>query len=296
MCVDLHLHSFYSDGTASPAEVAELALHNGLTAIALTDHDTVAGVPEVQARGRELGLTVITGLEVSARHRDTSMHILGYGIDPLRPDLLDWLRPLQRGREERNAMIIDRMRQLGYDVHQEELHAISRCGQTGRPHIARLLLQKGIVTSMGEAFQRFLRRGAPAWFSRFAYSAAESIEGIHLAGGLAVLAHPGQMDPEGRSLPLLIHELAERGLDGLEVYYPAHPPKMQQRLLTLARKYDLVVTGGSDYHGKNKNLSAMAGAGSGFCPPDAILPPLAERLARMAEHGSTSRSVAGGKG
>lgn len=294
MCVDLHLHSLYSDGTATPAELAELAARHKLTGIALTDHDTVDGVAQFFARGRDLDLTVIAGLEVGATHRETSLHILGYGVDPASRVLARWLEPLQRGREERNAKIIAKMRQMGLNVHPEELQDISPHGQTGRPHIARLLLKKGIVTSMAEAFQRYLRRGAPAWFSRFAYSAAESIDIIHQAGGVAVLAHPGQVDPGGKTLPLLVNELVERGLDGLEVYYPAHPPEAQKRLLTLARKYDLVVTGGSDYHGKNKNLSVMAGEGSGFCPPDTILAALAGRLARPAIPCRPNRTAAGG--
>jgi predicted metal-dependent phosphoesterase TrpH len=171
---------------------------------------------------------------------------------------------------------------MGLDVHMDEVQAISRCGQTGRPHIARLLLDKGIVDSLGQAFHQYLRRGAPAWYSRFAYSAAESIDMIHRAGGLAVLAHPGQVDPELRILPLLIPELVGHGLDGLEIHYPSHPAKVRQRLLALARKYSLVVTGGSDYHGKNRNMSVMAGSGNGFCPPDTILAALAERMALLA--------------
>ncbi|MHB8811384.1 MAG: PHP domain-containing protein [Desulfobulbaceae bacterium] len=282
MCVDLHLHSLYSDGSATPAELAELAGRRKLTAISLTDHDTVDGIAEILEHGRTFGLTVIPGLELSASHRELSLHILGYGIDHTSSELAQWLEPLQRSRQERNEKIIAKMRQMGLDVHADELQAISHCGQTGRPHIARLLLNKGIVDSLGQAFHQYLRRGAPAWFTRFAYSAAESIDMIHRAGGLAVLAHPGQLDPEHKILPLLILELAERGLDGLEVHYPAHSAQMQRRLLTLARKYTLVVTGGSDYHGKNRNMSVMAGEGSPFCPPDTILHALAERMALPA--------------
>ena len=282
MCVDLHLHSLYSDGSSTPAELAELAARRKLTAISLTDHDTVDGIAEILTHGRTLGITVLPGLELSATHRELSLHILGYGIDHTSSELKKWLEPLQRSRQERNEKIIAKMRQMGLDVHVDELQVISPCGQTGRPHIARLLLNKGIVDSMGQAFHQYLRRGAPAWFTRFAYSAAESIDMIHRAGGLAVLAHPGQLDPENKILPLLISELVERGLDGLEVHYPAHPPEVQRRLLTLARKYTLVVTGGSDYHGKNRNMSVMAGEGSSFCPPDTILVALEERMALPA--------------
>ncbi|HBI14496.1 MAG TPA: phosphoesterase [Desulfobulbaceae bacterium] len=282
MCVDLHLHSLYSDGSATPLELVEIAAGNKLAGIALTDHDTVEGIAEILAHGCNFGLAVIPGLEVSSTHRKLCLHILGYGIDHTSNELRQWLAPLQRSRQERNEKIIAKMRQMGLDVHVEELRTISCCGQTGRPHIARLLLNKGIVESLGQAFHQFLRRGAPAWFSRFTYSAAESIDMIHRAGGLAVLAHPGQLDPDLKFLPLLIPELVERGLDGLEVQYPSHPAELQRRLRTLARKYNLVVTGGSDYHGKNKNMSVMAGGSSGFCPPDTILAALAERIALRA--------------
>lgn len=295
MCVDLHLHSLYSDGSATPAELAEMAARNKLTGIALTDHDTVDGIPEILTCGRDLGLTVIPGLEVSATHRELSLHILGYGIDHTSRELTLWLAPLQRSRQERNAKIIAKMRQMGLDVHLDELQDVSRCGQTGRPHIARLLLNKGIVDSLGQAFHQYLRRGAPAWYSRFAYSAAESIDMIHRAGGLAVLAHPGQLDPELKILPLLIPELLGRGLDGLEIHYPSHPAAVRRRLLALARKYSLVVTGGSDYHGKNKNMSVMAGGGNSFCPPDTILAALAERMDLLAGCAKkcTARGAAG---
>ncbi len=296
MTVDLHLHSLYSDGSATPAQLAELGARQGLCAIALTDHDTMAGVAETITHGHRLGLTVIPGIELNATHRDLSLHILGYHIDTASSELQQWLVPLQQGRQERNAKIIAKMQQLGLNVHAEELRAISPQGQTGRPHIARLLLNKGIVDSLGQAFHQYLRRGGAAWFSRFAYSAADCIAMIHRAGGLAVLAHPGQLDPDGRTLPLLVAELVERGLDGLEVYYPAHPAEIQRRLLALARKYTLVVTGGSDYHGKNRSMSAMAGGDCRFAPPDTILQALTERLASsaQADTGKRPASAAGG--
>ncbi|MGW8161994.1 MAG: PHP domain-containing protein [Desulfobulbales bacterium] len=278
MCVDLHLHSIYSDGTLSPSELVKHARRNNLCAIALTDHDTVDGIHEILAYGRQNNIQIISGLEVSSTHRQYSLHILGYGIDHTNCELHQWLARLQRGRTARNEQIIASLQRHGLKVDLEELQAISRCGQTGRPHIAALLLNKGIVDSFQQAFTRYLRKGAPAWVSRFSYSAAESINMIHRAGGLAVLAHPGQLDPELKILPLLTLELVERGLDGIEVYYPSHSASVQKRLLQIAKKYKLVVTGGSDYHGENRAFSSMAGKRSGFCPPDIILSALAERM------------------
>jgi len=224
---------------------------------------------------------VLSGLEVSATHREYSLHILGYGFDHANSDLRQWLNELQRGRAERNEKIIAGLQRLGLDVHLDELQAVSRHGQTGRPHIAALLLNKGIVGSFNQAFNQYLRKGAPAWARRMSFTAAESINMIHQAGGIAALAHPGQLDPELKFLPLLIAELVERGLDGIEVYYPTHSASMRKRLLQIAKKYKIVVTGGSDYHGENRTYSAMAGSGSGFCPPDSILTALEEKFGMM---------------
>lgn len=281
MCIDFHLHSIYSDGTASPAELVGQACRNRLQAIALTDHDTLEGIGELLAQGLRQDLTVIPGLEISALHREYSLHILGYGIDHTNAELQEWLTRLQNGRIERNTRIIERLQELGLDVSLAELQSISCCGQAGRPHIARLLNRKGIVSSMNEAFTRYLRKGGLAWENRFAYSAAESIDIIHRSGGVAVFAHPGQLDQEFKILPRLIPELVERGLDGLEVYYPSQSGGIQKRLRRLAGKYKLVVTGGSDYHGTNRTYSPMAGSGNGFCPPDFILPALLDRIGTL---------------
>jgi 3',5'-nucleoside bisphosphate phosphatase len=279
MCVDLHLHSIYSDGTATPAELTAMAARAGLSCISLTDHDTVEGSAEAAELGRQHGIEVISGLEISAVHGDISLHILGYGIDYTSDEFHHWLARLQHGRSERNERILGKMRQLGHDIDPHELQSISGHGQAGRPHIARLLMNRGIVSSFNEAFTLYLRKGGRAWAGRFAYTAAESIRMIHRAGGLAVMAHPGQLTPWVSSLSLLIAQLVECGLDGLEVHYPSHSAVLKKRLEVIAGKYNLVVTGGSDYHGLNRKYSVMAGGKNGFCPPDSILQPLESRLA-----------------
>jgi len=278
MCVDLHTHSFYSDGTASPAELVQMALDSGLRSIALTDHDTVEGIDEFLASGNDQELELFSGLEISSTHRDFSLHILGYGIDHKNKDLVKWLIPLQEGRIKRNKEIISKLQKMGHNIQLEELDSISHYGQTGRPHIARLLKIKGIVQSNKDAFSLYLRKGGPAFADRFAYSATESINIIHKAGGIAVLAHPGILEKHTKALPLLITELVERGLDGIEAYYPSHAPTMEKKIRSFARKYQLVLTGGSDYHGNNRTFSTMAGNGKAFCPPDTILEPIRERL------------------
>ncbi len=279
MCIDLHFHSVYSDGTATPGELAQMAAELGLTGIALTDHDTMAGVAEMMERGRKAGIEVVSGIEISALHRGRSLHLLGYGIDIGYRQFNDWLARLQQGRTKRNRAILEKLGRMGIRISDKELQRFSGCGQVGRPHIASLLVEKGIARSMNEAFAHYLGRGKPAWQSRFCYSAAETIAMIHRAGGLAVLAHPGQLDPAMRIQPRLVAELKELHLDGLEAWYPAHPRRMRQTLQALAARHGLLVTGGSDYHGANRPDSSLAGGRSGFCPPDDILDSVRARLA-----------------
>ena len=277
MCVDLHTHSVYSDGTATPAELISMAVACNLKGLALTDHDTVEGVRETIRLGHKMEVAVISGLEISALHHDYSLHILGYGIDSENQDLCDWLNRLQQGREERNTKILEKLTAMGIDINSDELARFSECGQTGRPHIARLLIDKGCVKTMNEAFKFYLGRNKPAWCSRFSYTAAETIDIIHRAGGVAVLAHPGQLDSGMKIQPQIIKELVERKLDGLEIFYPSHSRKMQKRLKGLAKQYNLLATGGSDYHGNNR-AGRLAGSAGGICPPDSIMDDIRRRL------------------
>jgi len=278
MCIDLHTHSIYSDGSCTPAELIELAVGNGLRGLALTDHDTIEGVAEVKRLGAAAGLKVVSGVEISTSLHDRTVHMLGYGIDAADPDLNRWLQPLQEGRARRNDVILQKLRDLGVDITAEEVQRISCCGQTGRPHIARLLVEKGVVDSFDAAFHRYLGRHRPAWEGRFSYSAAETIAMIHRAGGLAVLAHPGQLDPALRVQPPLIRELRLRGLDGLELHYPTHTRRMKKQLKALAAEHGLLVTGGSDFHGTTRPAHRLAGKTLGFCPPCALLDQLIARL------------------
>ncbi len=280
MCIDLHTHSLYSDGTCAPDELVALASRIGLCALALTDHDTMEGVAESQALGRKAGIRVISGVEISATLRQHVLHILGYGIDPGDEDFRRWLQPLQEGRQRRNMAILRNLQGMGIRIDQEELERVSPQGQSGRPHIARLLVEKGVVDSADAAFHQYLGRGKPAWAPRFSYSAVEAITRVHRAGGLAVLAHPGQLDPSLRLQGILIAELSRKGLDGVEAWYPSHTKKTRKRLQALASRHGLIVTGGSDFHGANKPTIRLAGDNPAFCPPDALLEDLQARLSR----------------
>jgi len=277
MCVDLHIHSVFSDGTATLPELIQLAVERQLTGIALTDHDTTEGVIECIRLGQLKNLLVVSGLEISAMHHGTSLHILGYGIDPENPALCDWLDQLQKGRKKRNQCILEKLNSLGIDITDNEVAKLSMQGQTGRPHIARLLVTKGYVQTMNDAFRLYLGKNKPAWCSRFSYTAAESIAIIHQAGGIAVLAHPGQIDPAMKKQPQIIRELNERKLDGLEIFYPSHTRIMQKKLIGLAQKYNLLATGGSDYHGAHQ-AAGLAGGKNNICPPDSIMEELFNRM------------------
>jgi len=277
MCVELHTHSVYSDGTATPTELVQMAADRDLQGFSLTDHDTVEGVQEALCHGEKVGVPVVSGIEVSATHRQYSLHILGYGIDSKDEFLLQWLAGLQQGRIERNKNILKKLATMGISINGHELEQVSERGQAGRPHIARLLQDKGYVTTTQQAFSHYLGRNKPAWCSRSSCSASEVITTLHQAGGLAVLAHPGIIDKGMRIQPLLIKELVELGLDGLEVFYPSHSSKVKKHLQMLANKYNLLCTGGSDYHGDHQRRLFAGEAGS-ICPPDSIMVELFERL------------------
>lgn len=278
MCIDLHTHSIYSDGSSTPLELVELALKHGVTALALTDHDTMDGVEEMMQLGEEYSLTMLSGVEISATYNKQSIHLLGYGIDPTDSEFMQWLALLQGGRNERNHKILASLQELGFEITDKDLQQISGTGLAGRPHIANILMEKGIVRSFDEAFRSYLGRGKKAWHCRFCYSAIETISAIHRAGGIAVLAHPGQIDSSMKRQPALVRELALYGLDGLEIYYPSHSKKMKKKLFALAAENNLLVTGGSDYHGATRPANMLACRGGTFCPPVELLAPIVEKI------------------
>ena len=251
--IDLHIHSTFSDGMLEPAEVVDLAESQGVTAIAITDHDTAAGTDAATQRGSEKGIEVITGIEISSWHGETSMHILGYRFNHEDKQFNSRLQLLQDGRESRNVRIIENLNRLGIRVDLGELLQYSEYGQTGRPHIARLLVDKGATKTIDLAFKQYLRRGAAAYAERFRFSAHDAIAMIREAGGIAVLAHPSSLDPTLRSTRPLLKDLCRAGLGGVEVYYPSHSPKAVKALLRMADEMGLLITGGSDFHGLERS-------------------------------------------
>ncbi|MDH3359790.1 MAG: PHP domain-containing protein [Desulfobulbaceae bacterium] len=248
--IDLHTHSTYSDGTKSPTELIELAHKVSLQAIAITDHDTTAGIPEAMAHGQKMGVEVVSGVEVSADLDGIPMHILGYNFVTEDSLLQKRLRVLQDARHQRNLQIFAKLRELGFPITIDEVPPTP--GQVGRPHIARLLISKGIVKNMDQAFTRFLRRGSSAYVQCYRMSAAETITMIHEAGGLAFLAHPTANDRQMKYVPQLLTDLKKLGLDGLELHYPTHTSKTVKTLRRLGDKLGLLYSGGSDFHGDGK--------------------------------------------
>ena len=270
--IDLHLHSTASDGSDAPAALAARVADAGLSAAALTDHDTVAGVPAFLAAARRHGFTGVAGVELSvdADVPDGGhMHLLGLLIDPDHAGLRETLARLRQTRETRAYRILERLAGLGIAIDPAELDAAAGEGSSiGRPHIARLLIRHGVVASVQEGFDRFLGEGCPAFVDKEKLDEASAIRLVHAAGGLAVLAHPQYLGyPDLDGLCDRIRGLMNLGLDGVEVYYPGLPADMRDALLALAREAGLVVSGGSDYHGAVKPDTPI-GAGE---VPDSVL-------------------------
>ncbi len=252
--VDLHLHTTASDGVLSPAEIVRYAKSKGLQAIAITDHDTIEGCEEALSEGSRVGFEVIPGIEISAEYSPGSMHILGFFLDIHHPLLNERLEYLQKARAERNPKMVAKLNQLGIKVTYEEVLRASGGGQVGRPHFANVLLEKKIVKSFQEAFDRFLKKGAPAYVDKFRFTSKEALHFIHESRGVAVLAHPNTLGVSRYSeLEKVIVQLADEGLQGIEVYYPEHSSAEVTQYKTLADRYNLLSTGGTDYHGIEKN-------------------------------------------
>jgi predicted metal-dependent phosphoesterase TrpH len=252
--VDLHLHTTASDGVMSPSEIVRYAKAKGLQAIAITDHDTIEGLEEGLSEGEKIGFEVISGVEISAEHSPGSMHLLGFFIDNHHPFLNERLEYLQKARAERNPKIVEKLNRLGIKITYEEVLKASGGGQVGRPHFAQVLLEKKYVKNFQDAFDRFLKKGAPAYVDKFRFTAKEALHFINGTKGVAVLAHPNTLNTNGYSeLEDLVLQLIEDGLKGIEVFYPEHSALEVAQYKTLAQRYGLLMTGGTDYHGIEKN-------------------------------------------
>ncbi|WP_054949711.1 PHP domain-containing protein [Numidum massiliense] len=239
---DLHLHSTASDGVYAPSEVVQLAKKARVQTIALTDHDTLAGVDEARRAGRALGVDVVPGVEISTTYNGRNVDILGYNMTRDR-ELHEALGEFRRFRETRAQQIIEKLAALNMPLTSSEVKAFSGDGVVARPHIAQALVKKGYVTSVQQAFDTYLGDGKPAAVAKKEMTTAEGIRLIREAGGQAVLAHPVYIGDEQ-----LLHRLLRLGFDGIEVWHRNHTPQHTRAFLRLAEMYALFVTGGSDFH------------------------------------------------
>lgn len=250
--IDLHLHSTQSDGSFPPTQVVQRAAKLGLSAISLTDHDSVAGVQEAQNIGRDIGVEVIPGTELSAHEAGMDIHILGYFIDPTNSNLLAYLQKFQDARRNRAKKIVARLNRLGVRITMA--HVLHKAGDAtiGRPHVADVLVEEGFVFSHDHAFQKYLGYGKPAYQPKFVLTPREAVEIIHAAGGLASLAHPVLYRRDA-----LIPDLIKQGLDGIEVMHIKHGRADVRRYSDMAKRYGLLITGGSDCHGDGRGQAVM---------------------------------------
>lgn len=271
--VDLHIHSTASDGTKRPEELVNEAVSKSLAVMSITDHDTLEGIPE-GIRAAELGgIEFVPGVELSVDLDEAGLtaHLLGYfpGISP--EILLDSSSSLGRaidyvqgGRSRRNPRILEKLSISGMHIQMKDVEELSDGDVVGRPHIAQAMLNAGYVGSMKEAFDRFLGKGRPAYVDRDRLPVVEAIEIIRLSGGLPVMAHPGYIEMNDRRLGSFFHRMKDCGLSGVEVFYPTHSASTVRMLVELAERLDLLVTGGTDYHGRANETSPLGGTEEGF--------------------------------
>lgn len=253
MTVDLHTHSTASDGTDSPAVLVHKAAKAGLETVALTDHDTLEGIEEAEAAAKEAGIDLVPGVELSLDFDQGGMHLLVLWLQPGSGPLQDRLAGLQEGRSQRNAKILERLEELGMPIDPEELARESGGGSVGRPHIAAVMMARGYVEDIRTAFDEYLGSGKPAYVSRERLQPVEAIELARSSGGVCVLAHPSTLNVlSAPAMAAVLEPLVEAGLHGLEALYPSYRQHERDGYAALARRFGLVPSGGSDYHGHYK--------------------------------------------
>jgi 3',5'-nucleoside bisphosphate phosphatase len=285
--IDLHTHTTYSDGSASVDRLIEFAASMRAHAVSITDHDTVAGVAEARAAADRSGIEFVTGVEISAEYSPGTMHILGYCFDEQAVTLVAKLDELRVARERRNPQIADRLRSLGFDLTYDEVALLAGNKVVGRPHFARVMIDKGYATSVQDAFDRFLKKGAPAYVEKARLTPAEAISLIQAAGGVAVLAHPYQLKLSAyEQVDDLVGQLTELGLDGIEAIYSRHSEAERATYSEIAKRHHLLITGGSDYHGSYKpDINIVTGLGDLEVPYEL----LTEVKARAANRSQASQ-------
>ena len=261
---DLHVHTYCSDGLRTPTEAVEEARDAGVRILGLTDHDSVAGIAEALAAGRDLGVTLVPGTELSAEAYGREVHLLAYFIDWRSQTLSDYLALFRQRRHARGVAIVERLNELGIQLNIENVLDQAGGGVLGRPHIAAALVACGAVASKEEAFECYIGDRKPAVVAKPNASAKDVISMVHRVGGVAILAHPGVNCPEA-----LVSQLIAAGLDGIEVFHPAHQPPQIDHYSSVVERFGLVASGGSDSHGE-PNRSPIGSCGIGCAAVEAL--------------------------
>lgn len=244
---DLHTHSTCSDGSLAPMEIIDLAIEIGLSGLSISDHDTTSAYSaDVLAYAKKCGIRLLTGVEFSCIHNGFTVHILGYGFNPTDAAILEFCEKHEVRRRKRNLAMLEKLSRLGMHIKGEELYE-STTGVVGRPHIAKLLMEKGHVDSITEAFNKFLGDGKCCFVKGESFTIDESMDIIHHAGGKVFIAHPHLITPKG-----LLKEILKMPFDGIECYYSLMPRSREERWLALAKEKNLLISGGSDFHGSIK--------------------------------------------
>lgn len=250
--IDMHTHTTFSDGTYTPSDLIDLAHKTGLKAIAITDHDTIDGIPFARQKAKDLNIELIEGIEFSCGYNSIEIHILGYFLDITNKPFLSLLDNLKKTRDKRNKELIKKLQSIGIKIYLDDVFCLCGGNLITKAHFAKALVQKGYVKTTQDAFNIYLGKNKPAYISRDLIDYKDAIKYIKNAGGKAVLAHPYIYKLSEKELESLIKNLKQNNIDGIECYYPSNTINQTNRLLNLAKKYNLKITAGSDFHGDNR--------------------------------------------
>ncbi|MDQ0289445.1 PHP domain-containing protein [Oligosphaera ethanolica] len=281
--IDLHCHSTASDGTVAPEEMPALAHAAGLSALALTDHDTIDGVEAFMNAGKKFpAITFLAGVELAGSvSSGEHYHLVGLGIDPANAMLRALMAQLVDYRHQRNEQMLVKLSEVGVDLSLEQVRSCNENAVLGRPHFAKAMVRMGVCRTMRNAFDRYLGRGKPAYVGRKVPSAAECLQALRAAGGVSIWAHPMTSNSmTGSKCLRIVEELQAGGLDGIEAYYPEHTKGQTDTVRSIARERGLLLSGGTDFHGENiPGLRLGIGKGHPFQVPDCLLQPIIDRIA-----------------
>jgi len=250
--LDLHVHTYYSDGLLSPEVVVKKAKEAGLAGVGIVDHDTIAGIPEAEAAGKKLGITVVPGAELSSQHSGRDIHILGYFMQSDHPKLIEYLELFRVERYRRAERMVQKLNQMGVNISMEEVEGKASAHSIGRPHIAEILTEKGYVETFQEAFHRYIGYGGKAYEEKYRITPQKAIALIAETGGLSFLAHPSSIIDDK-----LLLEMIKAGLDGIEIVHPKLSQDRTRFLQRVAQNHGLLVSGGSDCHGGRNGMLSI---------------------------------------